>query len=67
MKILLMKLFEGKTEDVLVEKVEKGFASGKIPEFKLCRFKAEDPKLVGEYVKVKVNKAMEWCLEGEPV
>lgn len=71
-----LKRFVGKTVEVLVEKVappqrdssgEKGWASGKIPEFKLCRFKADDPKLIGEYVKVKVKRAMEWCLEGEPV
>jgi tRNA-2-methylthio-N6-dimethylallyladenosine synthase len=62
-----LKQFVGKTVEVLVEKVEKGWASGKIPEFKLCRFKADDPKLVGEHVNVKVDKAMEWCLEGKAV
>lgn len=62
-----LKQFVGQTVEVLVEKVEKGYASGKIPEFKLCRFQADDPKLVGEYVNVNVKKAMEWCLEGEPV
>jgi len=62
-----LKQFLGKTVEVLVEKVDKGYASGKIPEFKLCRFKAEDPKLVGEYVKVKVTDSKEWVLEGEPV
>jgi tRNA-2-methylthio-N6-dimethylallyladenosine synthase len=60
-----LKKFIGKTVEVLVEKVEKGYASGKIPEFKLCRFKADDPKLVGEYVKVKVTDSKEWVLEGE--
>lgn len=62
-----LRQFVGQTVEVLVEKVEKGYASGKIPEFKLCRFEADDPKLVGEYVKVKVDKAMEWCLEGDIV
>ncbi len=62
-----LKQFVGQTVEVLVEKVEKGYASGKIPEFKLCRFKSDDPKLVGEYVNVKVKKAMEWCLEGDVV
>ena len=62
-----LKQFVGKTVEVLVEKVEKGYASGKIPEFKLCRFKSNDEKLVGQYVNVKVDKTMEWCLEGEPV
>ncbi len=62
-----LKQFANKTVEVLVEKVEKGYASGKIPEFKLCRFESDDPKLVGKYVNMKVKKAMEWCLEGEPV
>ena len=62
-----LKQFEGQTVDVLVEKVQKGYASGKIPEFKLCRFKSDDKFLVGQYVQVKVEKAMEWCLEGEPL
>lgn len=62
-----LQKFVGKTVEVLVEKVEKGFASGKIPEFKLCRFKADDVKLVGEYVKVKVTDSKEWVLEGEAI
>ena len=62
-----LRQFVGHTVEVLVEKVEKGFASGKIPEFKLCRFKSDDPKLVGEYVKVKVTESKEWVLEGDVV
>ncbi len=60
-----LKQFIGKTVEVLVEKVEKGYASGKIPEFKLCRFKSDNPDLIGQYVKIKVDRAMEWVLEGE--
>ncbi|MBU0727910.1 tRNA (N6-isopentenyl adenosine(37)-C2)-methylthiotransferase MiaB [Patescibacteria group bacterium] len=59
--------FLGKTVQVLVEKVAKGYASGKIPEYKMCRFKSDDPSLIGEYINVKVDKAMEWCLEGDVV
>ena len=59
--------FLDKEVQVLVEKVAKGYASGKIPEFKVCRFKSDDPKLIGEFVTIKVSKAMEWCLEGEMV
>lgn len=59
--------FVGKTVEVLVEKVIKGYASGKIPEFKLCRFKSDDEKLIGQYVKVKVKESKEWVLEGEPI
>ncbi|MBN2086870.1 tRNA (N6-isopentenyl adenosine(37)-C2)-methylthiotransferase MiaB [Candidatus Peregrinibacteria bacterium] len=57
--------FVGKTVQVLVEKVYKGYASGKIPEFKMCRFKSDDQNLIGKVVNVKVDKAMEWCLEGD--
>ncbi len=56
--------FLGKTVQVLIEKVDKGFASGKIPEFKVCRFPSDNQNLIGEYVNVKVKKAMEWCLDG---
>jgi tRNA-2-methylthio-N6-dimethylallyladenosine synthase len=59
--------FLSKTVQVLIEKVERGYASGKIPEYKMCRFESEDPKLIGQYINVKVEKAMEWCLEGEVV
>lgn len=62
-----LKPFVGQTVEVLVEKVDKGYASGKNAHFKLCRFKSDDPKLVGHYVQMKVDKAMEWCLVGEPV
>jgi len=61
-----LKQFVGQTVEVLVDKVEKGYASGKIPEFKICRFKSDDTKLVGEYVNIKVIDSKEWVLEGEP-
>jgi tRNA-2-methylthio-N6-dimethylallyladenosine synthase len=65
--------FLGKTVQVLVERIRKGFADGKIPEFKMCRFPlgkisaAKANKLIGEYVEVKVEKALEWALEGKAV
>lgn len=59
--------FIGKETEVLVEKVEKGYASGKNPEFKYCRFKSEDKDLIGKYITIKVDQALEWALEGEPV
>ncbi len=57
--------FISKTVEVLVEKVDKGWASGKIPEYKMCRFKSDNESLIGQYVNVKVERGMEWCLEGE--
>lgn len=59
--------FKGKKVRILVEKIKKGYAYGKIPEFKLARIKSEDTKLIGSYVDVKIDKCMEWCLEGEVV
>ncbi len=59
--------FKGKEVKILVERIRKGHADGKIPEFKMARFKSDDPKLIGKYVTIKVDKPMEWCLEGEPV
>ncbi len=59
--------FLNKKVQVLVEKVERGYAFGKIPEFRMTRFPSDDPSLIGKYVTIKVKKAMEWCLEGEAV
>ncbi len=59
--------FRGKIVRVLVEKIRKGYATGKIPEFKFARFKADDPKLIGQYVDIKIDKCMEWSLQGERI
>ena len=59
--------FKDKKVTILVERIRKGYADGKIPEFKMARFKADDPNLIGKYVTIKVDKPMEWCLEGKPV
>jgi len=59
--------FKGKKVKILVERIRKGYADGRIPEFKMARFKADDPKLIGKYVDIKVDKCMEWCLEGDVV
>jgi tRNA-2-methylthio-N6-dimethylallyladenosine synthase len=65
--------FIGKTVRVLVERIRKGYADGKIPEFKMCRFPIkgmsadEANRLIGQYVNVKVEKALEWALEGKTI
>ena len=59
--------FKGTTVKILVEHIRKGYADGKIPEYKMARFKSSDPNLIGKYVTIKVSKTMEWCLEGRPV
>lgn len=59
--------FKGKKVKILVERIKKGYADGKTPEFKMARFKSDDQKLIGKYVDIKVDKCMEWCLEGKPL
>ena len=59
--------FLNKEVEVLVEKVEKGFAVGKTPEFKMTRFPSDDNSLIGKLATVKVSKPMMWCLEGEMI
>lgn len=58
--------FQGKEVQILVERIVKGYADGKIPEYKMARFKTNDPALIGKYVTIKVDQCMEWCLEGVP-
>jgi tRNA-2-methylthio-N6-dimethylallyladenosine synthase len=56
----------GKTVEVLVDAWDHGVASGQSREMKLTRFNsAED--LRGATARVKVTKAFEWMLSGEPV
>ncbi len=59
--------FKDKKVKILVERIRKGYASGKIPEFKMTRFQSNDTNLIGKYIDIKVDKCMEWCLEGKPV
>lgn len=68
--------FKGKKVRILVERIKKGYADGKIPEFKMARFPVKDwsasggkagHELIGKYVDIKVGKCMEWCLEGDRV
>lgn len=57
----------GKTIEVLVERVEGGFASGTSSEMKFVRFKSSDPSLVGKIVPVAVKLAQEWQMTGDMV
>lgn len=59
--------FKEKKVTILVERIRKGYADGKIPEYKMARFRSDDQSLIGKYVDIKVNKCMEWCLEGKPL
>ncbi|MFA6429219.1 MAG: tRNA (N6-isopentenyl adenosine(37)-C2)-methylthiotransferase MiaB [Patescibacteria group bacterium] len=63
-EIVLQKnqAFQGKEVAVLVERVEKGMASGNSAEMKLVQFPCEDASLVGKIVGVKVVDAQAWVL-----
>lgn len=51
--------------DVLVERIENGFASGLSPELKLVRFPATDESLIGTVVPVRIHQGLEWQLNGK--
>jgi tRNA-2-methylthio-N6-dimethylallyladenosine synthase len=57
--------FEGKTVKVLVEKQnnDSGLLHGRSEHYKEVVFKG-DASLIGEVVEVKIDKALEWLLEG---
>lgn len=57
----------GSTVEVLVDKVDHGFASGNTFEMKLARFPVTDATTVGALVLVKIHAAKMWVLEGECV
>ena len=61
--------FVGKTVEVLAEgegRTGEGFLTGKNDEGIIVEFKA-DKKYIGEFVQVRITKAMNWALEGELV
>ena len=57
----------GKTVSVLIDRVERGLASGNSFEMKLTRFPSTDTDLIGKIVSVVVKEAKAWVLQGEPV
>jgi len=59
------KKFIGKTVDVLVLKEKNGFYYGKTRHYQTIKFPATKTNLVGNFVQVKVKKALDFGLEGE--
>ncbi len=59
--------FIGKTVSVLIDRVERGFASGNSDEMKLTRIPSTDASLVGRIVSVRVETVKAWVLEGQLV
>ena len=61
--------FVGKTVEVLAEgegRTGEGYLTGKNDEGIIVEFKA-DKEYIGEFVQVRITKAMNWALEGELV
>lgn len=61
--------FVGRTVEVLVEgegRTDAGWLTGKNEENIIVEFKA-DKKYIGEFVNVRITKAMNWALSGELV
>lgn len=59
--------YVGTTVEVLVEKVDGGFASGNSLDMKLVRFPSRNASLMGQLVSATVTHAQEWQLIGEKV
>lgn len=57
--------FVGKEVNVLVERLNHGYATGNAESLKLCRFPTKDVSLVGKIVPMRVTSAKAWVLEGE--
>lgn len=58
------KLLVGKTIDVFPFKFRSEYLLGKSNGNKTVRFKKEN-NMIGDFVKVKINKALPWSLEGK--
>jgi len=56
--------YEGKTVEVLVEKCKDGILSGRTRSFKEVFFPGSKDE-IGKIIKVKIEKAKEWFLEGD--
>ncbi|MBZ1356215.1 MAG: tRNA (N6-isopentenyl adenosine(37)-C2)-methylthiotransferase MiaB [Candidatus Nealsonbacteria bacterium] len=58
------KFLINKTVEALIEKEKDGFIIGKTKEYKSIKVKGPR-SLVGNFVKIKVNKSLSWGLEGD--
>ncbi len=59
--------FVGEVWEVLVDEIKDGLACGKTRTARSVRFPADEQVKTGDYVDVKITKALEWVLEGELV
>lgn len=55
----------GEKWEVLVDELEGGYASGKTRTNRTVRFLTNEKIKRGDYVDVKISKALHWILEGE--
>jgi tRNA-2-methylthio-N6-dimethylallyladenosine synthase len=58
------QLYIGETWEVLIEKIEDGYASGKTRTNRTVRFPAAEGMQAGDFVHVLIASAREWVLEG---
>jgi tRNA-2-methylthio-N6-dimethylallyladenosine synthase len=58
------QLYIGETWEVLIEKIEDGYASGKTRTNRTVRFPAAEGMQAGDFVHVLITGAREWVLEG---
>jgi len=59
------KKYVGKILNVLVLEKTKDYYIGKSWEYKTVKFKSNQKQLIGNFVKVKITKALDFGLEGE--
>ena len=57
--------YVGTENEMLVERVEHGLATGTTREKKVCRFPSQDASLVGLFLPVRIKFAKAWVLEVE--
>jgi len=57
------KQYVGKKLVILVDKEKNGFFYGKTRTHKTVRFKAQNTRLIGQFIKVKIKKAFPWGLK----
>ncbi len=55
--------YVGTENEMLVERVEHGLATGTNREMKICRFPSSDISLVGKMLPVRITHAKTWVLE----
>jgi len=59
------RLFVGKRVEILIDRIDRGYAYGNTHEMKLARIKESEAAPVGTLIRANVIDAMPWVLEAE--